>query len=98
MSAFLIVEIEVHDEQTYAIYRARIDANVAAAGGTYLVRGGELEILEGNWHPKRVVVIRFDSGEAARRWWSGPGYSDLKAMRHRSATTNMILVEGVPGV
>src|ERR1700679_468489 len=40
---------------------------VSAAGGTYLVRGGELEVLEGDWHPKRVVVIRFDSKEAARR-------------------------------
>jgi len=97
MSAFLIAEIEVHDEQTYAIYRAGV-ANLAAAGGTYLVRSGELEVLEGDWHPKRVVVIRFDSAEAARRWWSSPEYSELKAMRQRSATTNMILVEGVPDV
>ena len=97
MSAFLILDAkEVHDEHTYAKYRADVPANLAAGGGTYLVRGGELEVLEGDWHPKRVVVIRFDSMEAARRWWSGSGYFELRAMRHRSVTSNLILVEGVP--
>ena len=99
MPAFLILEVkEVHDEETYATYRAGVPANLAAAGGTYLVRTGELEVLEGDWHPKRVVVIRFDSAEAARQWLSGSGYSELRAMRHRAATTNMILVEGVAEV
>lgn len=84
MSAFLVVEIkEVHDERTFTNYRARVSANLAAAGELNLVRGGELEVLEGDRHPKRVVGIRFDSAQAARRWWSGSGYSELKAMRHR---------------
>jgi uncharacterized protein (DUF1330 family) len=55
-----------------------------------------VEVLEGSWQPKRVVVVRFDSAEAARSWWDDPGYSELKAMRQRSATTNLILVEEIP--
>jgi uncharacterized protein (DUF1330 family) len=96
LAAFLIVEItEVHDEQTYAQYRERVPLTLAANGGAYLVRGGRVEVLEGSWKPKRVVIVRFDSAEAARSWWDDPGYSELKAMRQRSSTTNMILVEGI---
>lgn len=95
MAAFLIIEVaDVHDEESYADYRAQVPSELAAAGGTYLVRGGPIEVLEGSWIPKRIVVVRFDSAEAARRWWHDPDYSELKAMRQRSTTTNMILVEG----
>ena len=69
----------------------------AGHGGRYLVRGGQVETLEGNWRPHRVVVTHFDSVEAARSWWSDPAYSELKAMRQRSTTTNIILVEGLLG-
>jgi uncharacterized protein (DUF1330 family) len=97
LAAFLIVEIkEVLDETGYARYREGALPNLAAAGGFYLVGDGNVEVLEGDWRPKRMVVIRFDSAEAAHRWWDGPGYADLKAMRQCSTTTNMILVQGVP--
>jgi|SRR5215510_15167933 len=99
MAAFLIVEIsKVHDEQTYAEYREKASPNLAAAGAEYLVRGGAVEVLEGDWKPNRLVVIRFDSAEAARRWWSDPGYAGLKALRQNSTTSKMILVEGLPDV
>jgi len=96
LAAFLIVEIDVRDPEVYARYREAVSKNLAAAGGTYLIRGGAVEVLEGDWHPNRMVVVRFDSADEARRWWNGPGYAELKAMRQRSAKTNMILVEGVP--
>jgi uncharacterized protein (DUF1330 family) len=97
LAAFLITEITgVHDEEVYAKYRDAVSPNLAAAGGTYLVRGGPVEVLEGNWHPKRIVVVRFDSVEAARRWWKDSAYAELKAMRQRSTDIDMILVEGVP--
>jgi uncharacterized protein (DUF1330 family) len=97
LAAFLIVEINgVRDEATYALYREEVSANLAAAGGQYLVRGGEVEVLEGNWMPGRVVVVRFDSIQAARDWWISPAYAELKSMRQRSTNTNMVIVEGLP--
>jgi uncharacterized protein (DUF1330 family) len=95
LAAFLIIEIAVNDPEVYAQYREAVSRDLAAAGGTYLVRGGVLEVLEGDWRPNRMVVVRFDSADHARRWWNSPGYAELKAMRRRSAKTNMILVEGV---
>jgi uncharacterized protein (DUF1330 family) len=99
LAAFLIVEIDgVRDEATYALYREEVSANLAAAGGEYLVRGGEVEVLEGNWRPGRVVVVRFDSMQAARDWWNSPAYAELKSMRQRSTNTKMLIVEGLPNV
>ncbi len=97
MPAFLIVDVtDVSNEPIYAEYRKRVPSMLAAHGGSYVVRGGDVEVLEGNWRPKRVVVVRFESAEAARNWWRDPSYSELKVMRQRSTTTNMILVEGLP--
>jgi uncharacterized protein (DUF1330 family) len=95
MSAYLIVEITVHDEETYARYRAQVTDQIRQYGGEYLVRGGSSETLEGDWHPRRLVLLRFDSMEAARRWWSSDDYAPLKALRQASADTNMVLVEGI---
>src|SRR5262245_9581040 len=96
MAAYLIVDIgPIHDEKAYAAYRASVSSTIARAGGEYLVRGGGVQVLEGNWLPQRVVVVRFDSADAARRWWSSGEYAELKSLRQGSAATRMILVDGV---
>lgn len=96
MSAYLIIDVtKVHDEPTYATYRSQVSSGLRAAGGTYLTRGGAIDVLEGDWRPGRVVVVRFDSTEAARQWWMSGEYAHLKRMREASTTTNVILVEGV---
>ncbi|HEY6659528.1 MAG TPA: DUF1330 domain-containing protein [Pyrinomonadaceae bacterium] len=98
MAAYLIVNIAaIHDDKTYAEYRARVNASVSEAGGEYLVRGGHVDVLEGDWRPNRVVVLRFPSAEAAKSWWASPAYAPLKGMRQASAVTEMILVEGMEG-
>ena len=95
MAAYLIVDICVRDEETYAGYRARVSDQIRQYGGEYLVRGGRTDQLEGNWNPKRIVVVRFDSIAAARKWWESEEYAELKAIRQASTYTNMIVVEGV---
>ena len=95
MSAYLIVDITVRDEEHYAAYRARVTDQIQQYGGEYLVRGGRIERLEGDWQPNRVVVIRFDSIAAARRWWESEDYAELKAIRQATTDTNMIVVEGL---
>lgn len=95
MAAYLIVDITVKDELTYAGYRARVSDQLRQYGGEYLVRGGRVERLEGDWNPKRVVVVRFESIAAARRWWESDDYAELKAIRQASTDTNMIVVDGI---
>ena len=97
MAAYLIVEVgPVRDEAAYAAYRSQVPASVARAGGRYLARGGTVEVLEGDWSPERVVVVRFDSRAAARRWWVSHEYAELKALRQASVASRMVVVDGVP--
>ena len=94
MPAYVIVDVQIHDPETYAEYRQLTPAAIAAHGGRFVVRGGATETLEGDWQPGRVVVLEFDSVERARTWWASAEYAPAKALRQKSATTRMILVEG----
>jgi len=94
MAAYLIVDIDVHDPDDYKGYAAQVPPLVERHGGTYLVRGGAHETLEGTWSPNRVVVLQFPDATAARAFVDDPDYAPVKAIRHRASTSNMILVEG----
>ena len=95
MPAYIIVEINVKDAETYERYKQLAPPSIAAHGGRYLIRGGKVETLEGAWQPKRFVMLEFPSAEQARAWWASPEYAPAKALRQASASTEMILVEGV---
>jgi uncharacterized protein (DUF1330 family) len=95
MSAFVIVDIEVTDPVRYEEYKKLAAPTVAAHGGRYVVRGGKVETLEGEWPTGRFVVLEFPSAASAREWWSSQDYRPAKALRHAAARTKMILVEGV---
>jgi uncharacterized protein (DUF1330 family) len=95
--AYVLLDIEVKNAEAYARYRELGPPAVAAHGGRYLVRGGNLETLEGTWRPSRFVLLEFPTMEAARAWWASSEYAAAKALRQASTRTRMILVEGVPG-
>lgn len=69
MPAYLISEIEVHDAVGYEEYRKLVGASLERYGGRFIARGGRIEVLEGEWNPKRVVICVFDSIERAREWY-----------------------------
>lgn len=95
MAAYIVVEITVKDEATYERYKQLAPPSIAAHGGRYVIRGGQVETLEGAWQPKRFVMLEFPSAAQARAWWASPEYAPAKALRQASASTEMILVEGV---
>jgi uncharacterized protein (DUF1330 family) len=95
MPAYIIVEIEILDPVGYEEYKKLADATVKRHGGKYIVRGGKTEVLEGDWQPKRIVVLEFESAQRAKEWLNSEEYREPRKMRHRTARTNMILVEGV---
>ncbi len=95
MSAYVVVEIDIHDAETYERYKELVPPTIAAYGGRYLARGGAIETLEGEWKPTRLVLLEFPSAERARAWWAAPEAAPIKAMRQRSARTRMIVVAGL---
>lgn len=95
MAAYVIVDVAISDPAGYEEYRRAAPQSVAAYGGRFLARGGRAEALEGEWRPRRVVVLEFDSVERARAWWASEEYRGAKEVRQRTAATNMIVVEGL---
>ena len=78
MSAYVIVDIDVHDPVGYDEYKKLAPAAVALYGGKYIARGGHTEALEGDWSPSRLVILQFESSK----------------MRHATAKSNMVVIEG----
>jgi uncharacterized protein (DUF1330 family) len=95
MSAYLIVQVAVTDAAGYDEYKKMVPSSLAAYGGKFVVRGGACETLEGSWQPQRLVVLEFPSVAKAKQWWASDDYRDAKALRQRTADTEMIVVEGV---
>jgi uncharacterized protein (DUF1330 family) len=95
MAALVIVDIGIKDPVRYAEYKRLAAPTVTAHGGRYLVRGGKVDLLEGSWSPRRLVVLEFPSAEGARQWWDSEEYRAPKALRQQCASTEMIVVEGV---
>ena len=95
MSAYIIVDVEVTDPQTYQGYTKLVPATIEAYRGKFLVRGGKAENMEGDWVPNRVVVLEFESVEQAKAWHSSEEYREPKGIRHSASRSKMIVVEGV---
>ena len=94
MAGYVIADVEVVDPAGYEAYRSGVPATIAAYGGRYLVRGGATEVAEGEWTPKRVVVLEFESAARAKAWLESPEYRPLRAIRQRCANSNVLVVEG----
>jgi uncharacterized protein (DUF1330 family) len=95
MPAYVIVDIQVTDPVGYEEYKKLAPPIVAAYGGKYLARGGKTETLEGDWLPKRLVILEFESAERAKAWLNSPEYRAPRQLRHQTTKTNMVIVEGV---
>lgn len=94
MSAYVIVDIEVTDPVGYEEYKKLASAAVTLYGGRYLARGGRNVTLEGDWQASRLVILEFESLERATAWFNSPEYAPARALRHKTAHTNMVVVEG----
>lgn len=97
MTAFVIVDVRITHAAKFEEYRKLVPATLPPYGGKFLARGGHVEPLEGEWDPKRIVVIEFPTVERAKAWWASEEYRVPKAMRMASAETRMIVVESVSG-
>ena len=94
MTAYVLVEIDVHDPVGYEEYKKLAPPIIEAYGGKYLARGGRTETLEGDWSPSRLVILQFESVEQAKKWVNSDEYSEARKMRHATAKSNMVVIEG----
>ena len=96
MAAYVINDMEITDPVLFEEYKKLSPATVAQYGGRFLARGGRTETLEGDWSPKRLVILEFASVEQARAWSDSAEYAPAKRLRQLASKSNLIVVEGAP--
>jgi uncharacterized protein (DUF1330 family) len=95
VKGYLIVNATVHDVEACEGYKKLAAAAIAQYGGSYVVRGGAMETLEGQWTgAPQVVIVEFDSVEQAKEFYDSPEYRAAREARAGAADMNMIVVEG----
>jgi len=95
MSAYVVVQESVKDEATFAAYRKEVMPTITAHGGRFIVRGGAMTVLEGEWTLPRLIILEFPSREAAEAWYRSPAYQKILPIRLKSCTGNLVIVDGV---
>ena len=94
-SAYIIANVTVTNPAQYEDYKKWSSAAMQAHGAEVCTRGGKVEVLEGDWSPDRVVVLKFPSFEAAKTFNASPEYAKAKTAREGAAIMRMVVVEGV---
>ena len=93
-SAYIIANVSVTNPTQYEQYKKLSSVAMQAYGAEVCVRGGAIEVIEGDWQPERLVVLKFPSTEQARRFVASPEYASARAARQGAAVMRMLLVEG----
>ena len=94
MSAYVVVQEDIKDEAMFDQYRKQVMPTISAHGGKFIVRGGKLTVLEGDWPMPRFVILEFPSRQAAETWYRSPEYQKILPLRLKSGTGNLIIVDG----
>ena len=93
MTAFVIFDVEVRDAARYQEFMDRVKPALIEAGAKYLARGGALKVYEGDWKPRRIVILQFPSVAAFETFYDGPTYQALKAVRDACSSARLVSVE-----
>jgi uncharacterized protein (DUF1330 family) len=96
MAAYAIFDVEIRDMNRYREFMQAVKPAIEAAGGRYLARGGSHKVFEGDWQPRRIVVLEFPSIQAFESFYNGPVYRELRPVRDSCSSARLVAVEGLP--
>ena len=95
MPAYAILDLKIFDKEKLQEYKNVAPEIIKKYRGKIIVRGGETNTVEGNWNPKRVVIIEFPTFEIANDWWNSEEYKKATELRKKGAETNVIIIDGI---
>ena len=93
MTVHVIIDIKVLNKSMYEEYIRKVPTIVKSFGGRYIVRGGKITTISGNWSPERVILLEFDNAEQVHRWLNSPEYKNVAPLRENATITNAIMIE-----
>jgi uncharacterized protein (DUF1330 family) len=94
VSAYIVARIQVTDWDRYGEYVKHTPRVIAQFGGRFIVRGGEMAVLEGPDDGLRNVIIEFPSLDQAKAFYASPEYAAVKALREGAGTGTFVAVDG----
>ncbi len=93
MAAYVIFDVDIRDMEQYQAFMTGVKPALEAAGAKYLSRGGAHKVYEGDWEPRRIVLLEFPSRQAWEDFYYGDTYQGLKAVRDGCSSANLVTVE-----
>ncbi len=95
MAAYVITDLEVFDIEHYLAYQQALKPLLEEAGARYLARGGEFRVYEGDYQPRRLMVLEFPSLQAIDDFYTGTAYLALEPQRQACSSARIIAVDGL---
>lgn len=95
MTAYIVFDVEIRDAERYQDFMRQVKPALEAAGARYLARGGAHKVYEGDWSPRRIVILEFPSVSAWETFYHGPVYQGLKTIRDERSSARLVSVEGL---
>ena len=95
MTAFVIFDVEIRDPTRYKEFMEGVKPALELAGARYIARGGAHKVYEGDWEPRRIVILEFPSVAAWEGFYGGPVYQGLKSIRDECSSARLVSVEGL---
>jgi uncharacterized protein (DUF1330 family) len=95
MTAYVVFDVEIHDPARYQEFMTEVKPALQQAGARYLARGGAHTVYEGDWTPRRIVILEFPSVAAWESFYNGAVYQGLKQIRDAASSARLVCVEGV---
>ena len=95
MAAYVVIDVEIFDIAKYMEFMKEVRPIIESAGGRYLVRGGEFEVYEGDYKPRRLVIIEFPSLAAIDKFYYSEAFQSLKQIRDLSSSSRLVAVQGL---
>lgn len=95
MSGYVIIDVEVTDSELHTQFREQLNNVLPSYGGKHVVRGGQIDVVEGSWHPTHLVIMEFESVEQGRAFLDSPEFTGLQEIRSRcTGNRNVVVVAG----
>ncbi len=94
MPAYVIFDVDIRDMDRYQDFMKQVKPALEAAGARYLARGGEYKVYEGDWTPRRIVLLEFPDLAAWETFYHGPVYQGLKSIRDECSSARLVGVAG----
>lgn len=95
MAAYVIFDVDITEPERYQEFMTGVKPALESAGARYLARGGAHEVYEGDWQPRRIVLLEFPSVAAWEAFYHGATYQELKGVRDACSSARLVSVEGL---